>query len=401
MPTILSRSGPLPACHPNHGDPICQGQIYVAPPDHHLLVAAGVVRVVCGLKENRHRPAVDPLFRTAALTYGTQVVGVVLTGALADGTAGLPFPLVDLVVCRNVLIYFKPELQQSVLAMFAYSLQQTEGYLFLGQAETVCPSRINYELLTTRWKFYHCISGPVPGTTRQAVAPLLPPRSSSRSPLALAVTAASTAGNDLPLNNLRRFNDGVLRFLPIGVAVVDRNYRIMTVNLIARRLLGIGELSNAQDFLHAVRGLPYNPLRNAIDSVFRERTLPALSNLDLAVAISNEERHLTIRIGLMQMEAGMPDLAMINVTDITDQVQIQRRLEMAQREQKSIMDDLSEANTRFSALNKELQAANEELQAANEEMMLTQEELQATSLYAEDVATLALKPGAAGTQSAL
>lgn len=299
-----------------------------------------------------------------------------------DLSRSVPFPRMDLVVCRNVLIYFKPELQQSVLAMFAYSLQQTEGYLFLGQAETVRPSRINYELLTKRWKFYHCISGPAPGTTRQVAAPLLPanllPPPGSRRPPDLAAEPSAPSG-DLPLNQLRRFNEGVLRFLPVGIVVIDRNYRIVTINPPARRLLGIGELSSEQDFLHAVRGLPYSPLRSAIDSVFRDRTPPALPHLELAVAISNEERHLTIRIGLMPMDTGSADLAMINVTDITEQVQIQRRLETAQREQKSILDDLSEANTRFSELNKELQDANEELQAANEEMMLTQEELQSTN----------------------
>ncbi len=105
LPTLLSRSGPLPACHPSDGDPIRHGKIYVAPPDHHLLVAAGVVRVVRGPKENRHRPAVDPLFRTAALTYGPQAVGVVLTGALDDGTAGLQ----AVQVCGGITVVQDPQ----------------------------------------------------------------------------------------------------------------------------------------------------------------------------------------------------------------------------------------------------------------------------------------------------
>lgn len=89
LPDILSRSGKLEAKHPADGESIQTGKIYVAPPDRHLLLEAGRVRLAKGPKENRFRPAVDPLFRSAAYAYGARVVGVVLTGALDDGTAGL------------------------------------------------------------------------------------------------------------------------------------------------------------------------------------------------------------------------------------------------------------------------------------------------------------------------
>jgi two-component system, chemotaxis family, protein-glutamate methylesterase/glutaminase len=89
LPHLLDRAGPLRAVHPEDGDPIVAGSVFVAPPDHHLLLERGRIRVTRGPKENRHRPAVDPLFRTAALAYGPRVVGVVLTGARDNGTAGL------------------------------------------------------------------------------------------------------------------------------------------------------------------------------------------------------------------------------------------------------------------------------------------------------------------------
>jgi two-component system chemotaxis response regulator CheB len=89
LPDLLSSRGALPACHPQHGDEIAPGRIYVAPPDNHLLVRPGFVEVVRGPKENGHRPAVDTLFRTASWSYGSRVVGVVLSGYLDCGTAGL------------------------------------------------------------------------------------------------------------------------------------------------------------------------------------------------------------------------------------------------------------------------------------------------------------------------
>jgi two-component system chemotaxis response regulator CheB len=89
LPRILSRSGPLTARHPHDGESIEPGRIYVAPPDCHLQVSDGQARLTGGPKENGHRPALDPLFRTAALSYGPRVVGIVLSGNLNDGTAGL------------------------------------------------------------------------------------------------------------------------------------------------------------------------------------------------------------------------------------------------------------------------------------------------------------------------
>lgn len=86
---ILDRAGPLPAHLAEDRAPIQKGHIYVAPPDYHLLLEAGWMRLTHGPKENRSRPAIDPLFRSAAYAFGPQVIGVVLSGMLDDGTAGL------------------------------------------------------------------------------------------------------------------------------------------------------------------------------------------------------------------------------------------------------------------------------------------------------------------------
>ena len=86
---ILTRAGNLDAVDPRDGEQIVPGRIYVAPPDLHLLVEPGNVCLSRGPKENRFRPAIDPLFRSAAQVYGPRVIGVILSGGLDDGTAGL------------------------------------------------------------------------------------------------------------------------------------------------------------------------------------------------------------------------------------------------------------------------------------------------------------------------
>jgi two-component system, chemotaxis family, protein-glutamate methylesterase/glutaminase len=85
---LLAAAGPLPAAWAADGEPIEACRIYVAPPDRHLLVDPGRVRLSRGPAENRTRPAADPLFRSAARAYGPRVAGVVLSGMLGDGTAG-------------------------------------------------------------------------------------------------------------------------------------------------------------------------------------------------------------------------------------------------------------------------------------------------------------------------
>ena len=104
LPQILSQEGPLPAKHAEDGEPIVPGTVYVSPPDRHLLVeltpdsltsppgsrsARTQLRLSTGAKENRFRPAIDPLFRTAARAYGRRLIGVILSGLLDDGTLGL------------------------------------------------------------------------------------------------------------------------------------------------------------------------------------------------------------------------------------------------------------------------------------------------------------------------
>jgi len=89
LPDILNRHSLLRAHHAKHGELIRPSEIYIAPSDHHLVVRRSHVTLSRGPRVNWSRPAIDPLFASAAKIYGSRVIGVLLTGRLNDGTAGL------------------------------------------------------------------------------------------------------------------------------------------------------------------------------------------------------------------------------------------------------------------------------------------------------------------------
>ena len=299
-----------------------------------------------------------------------------------DLTRGVPFPRVDLVVCRNLLIYFKPELQEEVMDVFAFSLHQTQGHLFLGKAETARPSRATFELVNKKWKVYRCVQGPLPGGRRLAqqgaiLAASSAERAAGRAPAERAAGAEPAA--EAEIAQLRRLNEVLLRFTPVGMIVVDRHYRILTINHAGRRLLGIRETAPDQDFLHAVRGLNYEDLRSAIDQVFHERAPVSIAEALLTHLPAGDARYLSIHVAPVAGEGLALEAVLVSAVEVTEHSQLSRRMEALQTEQRQLLDELGAANRRLGEANKELQDANEELQAANEELMLAQEELQATN----------------------
>jgi len=86
---ILDRAGPLPVANALDGEHLRRGRAYVAPPNHHMVLSRDTIELNNGPRENGHRPAIDPLLRSAAEAFGARAAGVILSGTLDDGTAGL------------------------------------------------------------------------------------------------------------------------------------------------------------------------------------------------------------------------------------------------------------------------------------------------------------------------
>lgn len=89
LPEILSRGGSLRAIHPAPRQPIEPGIVYVAPPDFHIVIKGSAIELWHGPKEDRHRPSINVLFRSAAVEFRERVIGTILSGSLDDGATGI------------------------------------------------------------------------------------------------------------------------------------------------------------------------------------------------------------------------------------------------------------------------------------------------------------------------
>ena len=147
LPTILNRESKLPVTHAEDGEPIVPGHVYVAPPDQHLIIEDGHVRLVHGPKENLHRPSIDALFRSAARWRGPRVIGVVLTGARDDGKVGMgavkrrggiavvqdpsdaPFPSMPMSVMQEIQVDYSLPLREipTLLNILSREVIEEEG----------------------------------------------------------------------------------------------------------------------------------------------------------------------------------------------------------------------------------------------------------------------------------
>ena len=276
-----------------------------------------------------------------------------------------PFPHTDLVLCRNVLIYFTPDLQRRALEIFAYSLRDG-GYLVLGKSETASAADRSFGTVDRRLRIYR----------RQGPRTMLPParlptaaetRPATGAPIrrrwpAMERAQTQAEGATAEARFVGERAEDLVRRLPVGVAVVDRRYDIELINGAARELLGIHGLAVGQDLIHLAQRVPSTALREAIDAVVAHDGARHLDPIVTTESATAETRHLTVachpsRIG----PDGEIETVLVLVTDVTTAVRAQRASTETATRQDAEVEALRETAERLAVANRQLLIANREL----------------------------------------
>src|SRR5215204_4378561 len=298
-----------------------------------------------------------------------QIRGMIVFGE-HDLSQRSPFPHLDLVVSRNVLIYFSNELQRRALQLFAYSLRDG-GYLVMGKAESPSLLADLFAPIDRHNKVYRRHG------QRFLLPPTLPKSLTQRARLERSSGDRSVLRGHPEAQQQRTFaarhaGEDPIDQLPIGVAVVARDYTIETINAAARHMLSIPSVGVGQDFLHAMQEAPYVEIRRAIDETFREGRTTQADEFAVEEASTGEPSYLRLTCypRRTEVEGQRVRSVIIVVEDVTAAVRLRR---------------LTEKNLRLEEANRDLGQLNEELQAAHEESLVNIEEAQAS---AEEVVTL-------------
>ncbi len=307
-----------------------------------------------------------------------------------------PFPRIDLVLCRNVLIYFTKELQQRTLQLFAFSLRGG-GYLVLGKSETTSPLPQYFATVQPALKIFRRqgerLLIPAPAITDgNAGRERTMPRRVALS--AIAAPRRATMG-EMPAPRWSLVDRlGLFLFeSPIGVVVVDRNYDISTINQAARTMLGIHGQGIGEDLVHLAE-IPSSELKSALDAAFRNEAVGTTREIAAPNIATNETRHLQIVCypDHTLSKEGKVEGVIVLATDITANARRLRELESESEHYKETLERLSTQNnelkmrqTTLTEANDELTQANAELRSANEHLLISAEEAEAA---AEEVETL-------------
>ena len=287
-----------------------------------------------------------------------------------------PFPRIDLLLCRNVLIYFAVPMQRVALETFAFSLRPG-GRLALGTSESVMSLPEPFEEENARLRVFRRLPG-------SYAIPLMRPavlrqRRSQESQLDQAIR---TTHHDVRrVAESSASADSLLLNLTVGVVIVDPRYYILRINSAARQMLGIHGTAFDQDFVHLAEVLPSGTIRAAIDSALAGKTTSAVFEVEPTDAASETAHFVEATVRPYRVESRAIEGAVVELTDVT-RLEMERRAGLRTRER---LDKAVATNGRLLRANDELTALVAELRGANESMLLASEDAQATREEVETV----------------
>jgi two-component system CheB/CheR fusion protein len=287
--------------------------------------------------------------------------------------ADAPISRLDLLICRNTLMYFTAETQARILRHFHFALRE-DGVLMLGKSEMLISHRDMFEAVDINRRIFRRLRRP----------PALQARVSSLIPGADAI--------DVPLTqDERATRDSALEIGPLPHLIVSRAGELTFANLPARALFGIGLEAFGQPFRDLE--LSYQPvdLRTPVDEAIRERRRVTVGEVDYQPA-RGEARTLDVSVVPLLPNGGQAYGVSIVFEDVSRYARMQhelegnrRDLELAYEELQSTIDELETTNEELQSANEELQTTNEELQSTNEELETMNEELQSTNEELETI----------------
>lgn len=265
-----------------------------------------------------------------------------------------PISRIDLLTCRNLLIYLEAETQSVVLPRLHYALNR-DGFLFLGKAET----QLARSSLFRPVEMKHRIFAKVPQEWRRPMG---------------SFAAARLARMDPPMADVRLL-ETIINEVGNALLVVDEAGSVVLANLPARHLLGVGDADVGRPF----QDLPisYRPieLRGPIEEVFRQRVGVRLEDQEYRLT-QTEVMRLTIDVRPLFNTDGSVYAVLLAFIDQTRVHTLHRELEAAQENLEHTIEELQSANEELETTNEELQSTNEELETTNEELQSTNEELE-------------------------
>src|SRR5688572_5656291 len=274
-----------------------------------------------------------------------------------------PLARMDLIVCRNVLIYFKTALQERLLPRFYYAIRD-DGFLFLGKAESLLARSPWFAPLDTKWRIFR--------RTRSAPAAPVTPLPQRQPPRERRTSVADPVAGDLDLA-------AVVEALPTATMVIDAHETVVLWNAAAEALYGI---RREQAVGHRFRDLDISyraeGLRARIEDVRRGSSSARLNDVAFT-GRSGQVIHVDVAIEALFDQAQRRLLGiLVSAVDVTAHVSLKADFQRISEQHEVASEDLQSANEELETTNEELQSTNEELETTNEELQSTNTELLTT-----------------------